>query len=407
MSKCAAIAVFAGWFIVWLDCAPALARELGQSLSQQGVVADADDDSPSVESLINDLGANDFERRERAEHLLREIGLPAVDTLDLVATERSERGLRANRIARDIRRDELLRNATAAATGNVAAARRLPMWRRFQVPGYSDQLRAKHLGRMFKVVAESQSLEELDIADDLTPSERANAEVSQAFRKLVDLEYPYFDRQQRVYGALAAMLYGGHAGCVLFAEDGMTLRLLLSKAEGKNPAEEHRALVLWLLKHYVANLPNDGKVFAFKTVLDYRLPRTDEICRIVLEHGNSPNDLALAAASLAKSGNANDVELLRDYFDRDDLIRAGIGSTYQQLGPLTLLAAVLLTGQDPSKYGYNNLLPSEVTAFDYLQVRCPSRLKYDKTKKQWEHWEKLHFREEFPPPVEAIQGERL
>lgn len=311
------------------------------------------------------------------------------------------------RVAFQIQRNALVSAAKRAADGDVAAARQLPMWSRFRIGDLSDQERARQLGQMILVAAESDAYLDLDGDPNLSYSERRSAKTSQVFRHLSDLQYPYFEREKRIRGAMAAMLYGGHPDNVLFPEDGMTLRLLLSKADAKQATSARRKTMHWLLEHYVANLPNEGKVFALPTVLDYQLPNTAQMCRIVLEHGNSPGDLAQAASVLALSGEADDVEILRPLFDRKDLIRSGFGSSYQRLGPIALLSAILLSKQDPADYGYSNVSPTPVAAFNYLEVKCPSRMSYDKILEKWQEWETSSARDEFPAPRQAIHGARL
>lgn len=373
----------------------------------------AESSSPNtrtIPDLVRDLGAANFTVREQSEETLRYAGEAAIPFLDRLRLERSERGIRAERVARAIRVNTLRTNAQRAAEGDVQFARRLPMWNRFTVVGLSEQQRASQLGKMMNVVADCEAAFDAEYFDanddDRTRTERKSARLSRVFRNLTAMKFSYRDRSKRVNCALAALLYGGHASTVLYTEDGMTLRLLLSSAEANTArrSDVEQKTLNWLMTHYVANLPNEGKAFALPSVLQFDLPNTASMCRIILEHGVSSRELAQSAAVLSASGVPADIELLTPLFERSDMIRSGFGGRYKSLGSIALLSAILLTDQDPGRYGYSNVVRSSTKGFNYLEIKAPRGSGFDAAVERWKKWEQDVFREAPAAPVRAIIG---
>lgn len=366
--------------------------------------------SNSVAVLIRDLSEKSFTKRESASETLRAIGQPALRELIQASDSRSEVGERASQISRRIQHDLLTKNSTAAIHFDLAAAQTLPMWDRFRVPNLPDEERAKQLGEMTLAIASTRALDGLPPLGGQYDSETSIRVMTTVYRRLTERSFSYSAREERTATALATLLFGGHPNTVLHAEDGLLLRTVLSNADAATLLRDsrRRPTIEWLVRNFVENLPNDGKVHALPTVLTHRLSHTAPLCRVVLTHSVTPNQLAQAAAALSLSGDRSDVEYLRPLLDRTHLIRSnGFGTRYVRLNDVALYASIVLTKQSPESYGLQSLPSDSSRGFNYAKVQFSSQAARARGHKKWEEWQRNEFRTPLPPPRDAIHGQRL
>lgn len=364
----------------------------------------------SVVVLIRDLSAKSFAKRESASETLRSIGQPALRELILASDSRSEVGERASQIAKRIQQDLLTKSSTAAIHFDLKAAQTLPMWDRFRVPNLTDEERAKQLGEMTLAIASTQAFDGLPLLSGQYDSETSIRVMTTVYRRLTECSFSYSAREDRTATALATLLFGGHPNTVLHAEDGLLLRTVLSNADVATLLRNsrRRPTIEWLVKNFVENLPDDGKVLALPTVLSHRLTHTAPLCRVVLTHSVTPEKLAQAAAALSLSGDRSDIEYLRPLLDRAHLIQiSGFETRYVRLNDVALYASIILTHQSPESYGLQSLPSDSSRGFNYTKVEFSSRAARVRGHKQWEEWERNEFRTPLPPPRDAIHGQRL
>lgn len=366
-------------------------------------------DTRTLTQLIDGLSSVDYEVRESSEKQLLRLGLAAIPPLAESSDGRGELAIRVASLIDSIRRDHLKRLCESAIDGQIDAARQLPMWSRFHIEGITNLQRAKILGVTLSAIPNLRLADRLDFLLQQHDRRRQAEVYTELFRRLVAVDLPYSQIDDRRNAARAALLIGGHPATILTQSDGVALGPLLSRGDVGRMMDDsqERHVAEWLIRNYAQNLPDDGKVHAFPIVLRFQVRDVSEIARVVLEHGISPRPLAQAAAAVSASGTRADVALLKPLFGRPDFF--GGGGSPVRLNDVALYAAILLTNQNPQDYGFRVVPRQAPAGFDIYSLRYVRNslqrraAAFDK----WEAWERLHFQPLIESPEDAIHGERL
>lgn len=312
----------------------------------------------SVLELVADLGAESYERRERATRLLVDRGQEAFEDLRSAAeSDDREVARRASRVLRA----GFLKGRFAQPSANQASWRRLTEL-------LEDNLRTR---RLF-VEMQSAAPELLTLAE--TDPERCPAFVAEYLRQ---------DPRTRpttslfAKGAVTAAIFA--LNCETGEPDPKTSAViagyLVSKAQtlfARTDPNVRPLLQRWILR--AGEKADAGQQYAlFRLVTYFELGKCKDLARriAVNRRGGGRSYQAQAMLFLAKFGGIEDVDLLEKNFGDKGYVgqtRTPNGSVRLcQLGDVALAACVLLTEQELTEYGFEGLGDSDLGRNDYRQ----------------------------------------
>jgi HEAT repeat protein len=369
----------------WLFIAPLLAAtaEVGESLAANS----ASSSQQRAAWLVRQLGDSSYAAREQAARDLELMGwearpalAEALDDPNLEIRYRAQRLLEAIEQADHQRRvDEFLKNPTAASDDV------LPGWRRYRALVGDGE----HACRLF---AEMQQAEGMLFR--LSERDGAKFEAEFAKRCLETLHgHSYGHGRQAALGTLAALVFfASEPGFEFSNRTAGSIYSLVYQNEfrkaltGEEYAQAARGILAEWIRQPDSNIPYQKITLAMQHDLKSGLVPALELIRSETQ----PPQLQYAICAVGKLGGPEHVADLETLFGNDTVLtvsQSNNKTTYScEVRDVALAAALHLTKQKPSEYGYNRLRTNPQSLFSMNSAGFDNPDDRDAAFQKWQDW---------------------
>lgn len=344
-----------------------------------------------IGALIERLGAAEFAEREKASRNLIAIGIDTRSALEqAIHSPDAEVRVRARNVLSTVLASDFEQRLEAFARADATSSLTLPGWDQFAAI-YGDHRAARQL------FVEMQRCEPELLEAVATGPDRATALLNDRLREIID------GRRESLtnLGTLSALLFVGAADAVEAGEDGClhvypyvvqaTYRGNLNSPMW--PGLLKKMVGRWIARDTTPAMTNQNLTLAAQLELK---PETMAIASRVLDAKDSlPGSKQLSMMMIARFGDRDDLSLVEKYLqDATVLGQVQVDNPPRQvdlqLRDVALAAALHITGQSLTEYGYHNVQEYGPTVFQVGTLG----LEDDETRiaafKKWTQWRAEH-----------------